>query len=520
MPISGTPPLASLAVNSNWEYSTSLARLPCASARSNTALTTYTYQPPTASGTYQWVWRQWQSDVLKYAYNWTTADTISIVIGKCAETTNSGDAHLAYVVRVVSGNGVTIRGVIGLYHATSTEFPLVASAATRIHNARTNGATTFSSQVGDRIIVEIGLHLVTPAVENMQMRFGDPTANPPNDFALTAGLTTDLVPWVELSRTVEFGNPPLVIQDAAHAHTGESPGLVQHNILAVQDASNAHTAEPISLVQHNILAIAAATHGHTADNIVLTYHAPSAQLVIQDASHGHTADIPALTQHNILAIQDAAHGHTADGPVLTQHNILAIADAAHGHTAENISLIQHNILIIQDGAHTHQTDSPGLAQHNILSIADASHAHTAESLGITQHNVLSIADASHGHGADNVTLTAHDPSGMVLTIADASHGHTAESLGLSQHSVLSITDASHGHDADNIVLGMGIIAGRVMVTDTNSMAAAGSDDDYMLAAAMIDINNMAAAGSDDETMLAAAMDADWMTAAGGDSNHG
>lgn len=209
LPVTGTPPLASLAVNSNWEYSTSLARLPCASARGNTALTTYTYQPPTSSGTYQWVWRQWQSDILKYAYDWTTADTVSMVIGKCAETTTGGDAHLAYVVRVVSGDGSVIRGVIGLMHATSSEFPLIAAAATRIHNALITGATNFSSQAGDRIIIEIGLHLATPVVQNMQMRFGDPTANPPADFALTAGLTTDLVPWVQLSRTVEFGVPPI-----------------------------------------------------------------------------------------------------------------------------------------------------------------------------------------------------------------------------------------------------------------------------------------------------------------------
>jgi hypothetical protein len=96
--------------------------------------------------------------------------------------------------------------VIGLYHATSTEFPLMASAATRIHNARTNGATAFSSQVGDRIIVEIGLHGVTPAAELIQMRIGDPNAT--EDFALTAGLTTDLCPWVQLSRDVVFGTPP------------------------------------------------------------------------------------------------------------------------------------------------------------------------------------------------------------------------------------------------------------------------------------------------------------------------
>jgi len=202
LPSSGTPPLSSLAVNTNWELTNGLVRLPCFTSKQNTALATTQMTWP-ATVTQQWCWWQFQSDVLQAAYNWTTADTVSMVIGKCAETTTSGDTHLAYVVRVVSGDGSVIRGVIGLYHATSTEFPLMASAATRIHSARTNGATAFSSQAGDRIIIEIGLHGVTPAAELTQMRIGDPSTT--GDFALTAGLTTDLCPWVELSRDVVFG---------------------------------------------------------------------------------------------------------------------------------------------------------------------------------------------------------------------------------------------------------------------------------------------------------------------------
>jgi hypothetical protein len=213
LPATGTPPLVALAVDTNWELTNNLVRLPTKTARSDTALATVTWTWPAAL-TQQWCWWQFQSFHLAAAYSWLATDTVSMVVGKCAETSNSGNAHLAYVVRVVSGDGSVIRGVIGLYHATSTEFPLIASAATRIHNARTNGATAFSSQVGDRIIVEIGLHGVSPALEAIQMRKGDPIASPPADFALTAGLTTDLVSWVELSRTVAFGQTVAVGQVA------------------------------------------------------------------------------------------------------------------------------------------------------------------------------------------------------------------------------------------------------------------------------------------------------------------
>ena len=215
LPISGTAPLSALAVDANWELTTGLVRRPCFPTKQNTALTTDARTWP-ATTTQQWAWIQYQSDPLAAAHSWTTADTVSMVIGKCGEpAAATADTHLAYVVRVVSGDGASIRGVIGLYHATSTEFPDVASAATRIHSARVNGAANFSSQIGDRIIIEIGLHGVTPAAVSVQMRFGDPSGTA--DFALTAALTTDLDPWVELSRTVTFlipsgsGTPALTL---------------------------------------------------------------------------------------------------------------------------------------------------------------------------------------------------------------------------------------------------------------------------------------------------------------------
>jgi hypothetical protein len=206
LPSSGVPPLADLLVDSNWELTNGLTRLPCYTAKKNTALTTKTLTWISAT-TQQWCWWQFQSETLQAAYNWTTADTVSMVVGKCAETSSAGDTHLVYAVRVVSGNGLVVRGVIGLYHSTSTEYPLIASAATRIHSARVTGATSFSSQPGDRIIIEIGLHGVTPGLQNIQMRIGDPSAVA--DFALTAALTTDLCGWVQLSRTVVFGVPVL-----------------------------------------------------------------------------------------------------------------------------------------------------------------------------------------------------------------------------------------------------------------------------------------------------------------------
>lgn len=223
LPSSGTAPLASLAYDSNWEQSTGLVRLPCSITKSDTALTNSVRTWASAT-TQQWVWWQFQSAMLAEGYSWTTSDTVSLVI-RGLEANTACDSHVVYSVRVVSADGSTVRGTVGLYHAISTEF--TTSALTRIHNARTTGATNFTSYAGDRIIIELGLHGVTPSTSYTNtMRIGDPTAT--SDFALTAGLTTDLCPWVQLSRDVIFGNARMtatITTGGANTVSGTLQGL-------------------------------------------------------------------------------------------------------------------------------------------------------------------------------------------------------------------------------------------------------------------------------------------------------
>lgn len=170
-----------------------------ATAKANTALTTLSAVFGSTS-TSQTRYAMFVSDTLDV--DQALAGNFSLVIGKCAETTTNGDAHLAHALRVTDGAGAH-KATLHTRMATSTEFPLVASAATRIQAAA--AITGFSALAGDRLVLEIGIHGVTPANETMQLRIGDPTAVA--DFALTAALTTDLVPWAELSQNITFGTP-------------------------------------------------------------------------------------------------------------------------------------------------------------------------------------------------------------------------------------------------------------------------------------------------------------------------
>jgi hypothetical protein len=200
LPSTGAAPFTPVIGDGGWEQDSAafIARA-IVTAKSNTALTTLSAVFGSTS-TGQTRYYCGVSDTLDVAQ--TIAGTISMVVGKCAETTTSGDAHLAFNARVVTDVGVH-RASLASVMATSTEFALVAAAATRIHSAV--ALTSFAADAGDRLVIEIGIHGVTPANEVMQMRVGDPTGSA--DFALTAALTTDLVPWVEFSQNITFGTP-------------------------------------------------------------------------------------------------------------------------------------------------------------------------------------------------------------------------------------------------------------------------------------------------------------------------
>jgi len=197
----GTAPFDPAIADGGWEQNvvTVYAARNMSTAKANSALTTVSGVFGSTS-TSQTRYHTFVSDTLNV--DQALSGTFAMVIGKCAETSLSGDAHLAYALRVVTGAGVH-RATLRTSMTTISEFALIASAATRI--IASGAITGFSASAGDRIVLEIGIHGVTPANEVMQMRFGDPTAV--SDFALTTALTTDLCPWGELSQTVTFGTP-------------------------------------------------------------------------------------------------------------------------------------------------------------------------------------------------------------------------------------------------------------------------------------------------------------------------
>lgn len=131
--------------------------------------------------------------------------TFSMVI-RCSENANTNNAFLAYVLRAFSAAGDRSLGTLASSMTnTGTEFPLTASAATRIFSNIALTLTTIAEPW--RLVIEIGAHAQAPSAAGSYIeRVG---CNNASDFALTSGLTTDLNPWMELSANLdktEFNN--------------------------------------------------------------------------------------------------------------------------------------------------------------------------------------------------------------------------------------------------------------------------------------------------------------------------
>jgi hypothetical protein len=192
-------PLNPITQQATWLRSIAAAVTKCSYVTTtNTALTDYAALfGGTATGQVRWM--SFLTPPLTALFAFSTVDTFSMVV-RGLEQNLSEDAHIAFQLWVMVGDSSTPRGLLNSQMTTSTE--LAVTAATRIVSAKAMTAN-LTAQAGDRLLLEVGSHGVTPANTGaITWRFGDPTAGA--DFALTSALTTDLRPWWEISVTPSF----------------------------------------------------------------------------------------------------------------------------------------------------------------------------------------------------------------------------------------------------------------------------------------------------------------------------
>lgn len=136
------------------------------------------------------------------------ASTLFSMVIRTDESATSANCFLAYVLRAFRADGALSLGTLASSMTNAgTEYS--TASQTRIFG---NGSTTVAltaTTIGEpwRLVLDLGSHAQAPsAAQTYFLRAG---CNAGSDFALTSGLTTDLNPWIELSKDLnatQFNN--------------------------------------------------------------------------------------------------------------------------------------------------------------------------------------------------------------------------------------------------------------------------------------------------------------------------
>lgn len=205
LPSTGAPPVGLPGLPSGWTAGdVPELELPGPATKSNTPLTDYSVGETTASVI--------NVPIAAFISAPLDAQTISgtfSAVVRGLESNAGADDSLQIGIVLIDNLGTTIKSVLYAGHtaALNTTAGALGQEFTTAAQTRRFNAVALTSQTavtGDRLVIVVGYRSHDTASTNRSttLRFGDPSATA--DFANTAGLTTDLVPWVELSGTITF----------------------------------------------------------------------------------------------------------------------------------------------------------------------------------------------------------------------------------------------------------------------------------------------------------------------------
>lgn len=202
--------------SAGWEQVASGSARRCATARQNTAMASGSLNVASPQGTLDFGLVRYVSDPLQAQ---AIAGTVKGQI-RAAEGDSFDDCRAQLVVKIVSGDGATLRGVLLDFDAS----PLASEFSIALANRRfsVGGAAALDSVnalAGDRLVLELGARTFDAYGFSRKaiLRFGDAAASDlPEDEVETA----ELNPWIELSQNLLF--------QAAGGGASVTPIAMQH----------------------------------------------------------------------------------------------------------------------------------------------------------------------------------------------------------------------------------------------------------------------------------------------------
>lgn len=546
LPAGGTAPASPAADTGVWEDVTAVTtngrRWPLVTTPTNTTLTAPSVVGNQATQPKDYLLGQWVSLGLPAAK--TIGGTVSLVV-RLNEHDATTDSFMHVLIRVVSADGSTVRGTL-LDSIDATE--MATTLTTRIISAAS--LTPVAASAGDRIVVEIGHRETNTRAVNLfqAISVGDPFATA--DFALTAGLTTSLLPWVEFSDDGLVPTAPTARASVPtyasattpdtsftiNAPTGLTAGDLILWVMSGQTATNPATAPTgftlwasgttTGLCCSVYQRIADGSEGSTFTSSALTSSRWSSAIL---AIPGADVTTPADVSFPAANAGTTAHTFPAITPVTAGATVFAFgaesfsAGAAGSTvTSTNLTIDGQTVTVFGSGVNVRTIGghapwiagafTPAMTQASTMTRTLGLSTAVRPSTGVTGTMATTLDDstmaASGGESISGTLASTLDDSTLVAAGTETLTGVLAATLG----------------DATMAATGTQTVAGTLTATlDDAALSAAGTETLSGTLATTLDDAVLAATGSQSTTItgtLAAILEDATMAAAGTESIDG
>lgn len=371
LPSSGTPDI-SPSIDAEWEASYSLTRRNAVTTKISSTMTTVTNSTDGSDDNQDICFFQFISAPI--SAQTISAQTLKFQI-RMSEASTSNNLYSTICVRVLSGDGLTVRGTILAVTRDNTELVL-----TTLTNRQFSATTTqVVAQTGDVIVIEIGYGgdpFPSSARHRGSISYGDDSTT---DLGENDTDTAAYNPWVEFANTITFYTGIIKSLDPAGvALSGQPITVIEgQRTISLAAPSISATAQAITLDTPVTILLTDASLAATGQTITVSAASSAINVSLANASivssaQAITLDTPVtipLSAANIAATPQSATLLKGERVIpLSAASVSSSAQAITLDTPVTIDLLAANISV------TPQTASLSTATNIALNAASISAA--------------------------------------------------------------------------------------------------------------------------------------------------
>jgi hypothetical protein len=253
-------------------------------------------------------------------------------------------------VRIVSEDGNTVRATLRVpFAGNNVEF--INNATHRNNRCSTtniNFATSYTTVLGDRLVIEIGFQDNSGASPEASAKWGENATDlPVNDTQ-----TTDGAGWIEFTTNITFAgesnNQTLTVVAGSYAITGNAATLKWNRLLPFTAGSYAITGNSVNLIKGYRLTIESGSYSTTGQTVNLK---ADRKLAVSAGSYSVTGNSVNLTKGYKLTLDQGSYLVNGNTVNLRFNRKLTTELGTYSTTGNSVSLLNGRKISIDSGVY-------------------------------------------------------------------------------------------------------------------------------------------------------------------------